>query len=133
MSRSKLSDPIDERDDIAAGEVREEQAAGSSEESSPSQAPVDNDRADDRTDPIALYLRGVGSTQLLTRVMKAVATLPPRDEAILRFRFGIGGMREHTLEEVGERFSITRERVRQIEQRALTRLRTLLPELKRDD
>ena len=43
--------------------------------------------------------------------------------------FGIGEVREHTLEELGERFSLTRERIRQIEQRALRKLRTMLAEL----
>lgn len=79
------------------------------------------------------YLRGVGSPQLLTKVMKAVALLPPREEAILRFRFGIGGEKEHTIEELAQRFSVTRRRIRQIEQSALTRLHTWLPELKRED
>ena len=43
---------------------------------------------------------------------------------MLRFRFGIGEVRDYTLEELGERFSLTRERIRQIEQRALRKLRT---------
>ena len=66
---------------------------------------------------------------LRDKVKKALVSLPPREEAILRFRFGIGEGREHTLEELGERFSLTRERIRQIEHRALRKLRTLLAEL----
>jgi RNA polymerase primary sigma factor len=56
-------------------------------------------------------------------VRKALATLPPRQEAVLRYRFGIGESRDYTLEELGDRFSVTRERVRQIEQKAIRNLR----------
>ena len=63
-----MDDSIDELDDIAIGEVDdEEQAATFSEESPPSQVPVENDRVDDKTDPVSLYLRDIGSTPLLTR------------------------------------------------------------------
>jgi RNA polymerase primary sigma factor len=61
---------------------------------------------------------------LTLEVKKVLATLPPREEMVLRFRFGIGELRDYTLEELGGRFSITRERIRQIEQKALRRLRT---------
>ncbi len=50
-------------------------------------------------------------------------TLTPREEKILRMRFGIDEARDHTLEEVGESFSLTRERIRQIETKALRKLR----------
>jgi RNA polymerase primary sigma factor len=50
-------------------------------------------------------------------------TLTPREEEIIRMRFGIGAGNEHTLEEVGQRFSLTRERIRQIEAKALRKLR----------
>jgi RNA polymerase primary sigma factor len=62
---------------------------------------------------------------LRVEVKKALAALPPRQEAVLRFRFGIGETREHTLEELGERFAVTRERIRQIEQKAIRTLRSL--------
>jgi RNA polymerase primary sigma factor len=57
--------------------------------------------------------------------MWVLATLTPREERILRMRFGIGiGMNtEHTLEEVGQQFSVTRERIRQIEAKALRKLK----------
>jgi RNA polymerase primary sigma factor len=56
-------------------------------------------------------------------IKKALATLPPRQEKVLLFRFGIGEPRDYTLEEVGEKFAVTRERIRQIEQKALRSLR----------
>ena len=55
---------------------------------------------------------------------KVLATLTPREEQILRLRFGIAQRSDYTLEEVGQRFSVTRERIRQIEAKALRKLRT---------
>jgi len=63
---------------------------------------------------------------LQREMQKALAVLPPRQEKVIRMRFGIGELREHTLEELGERFSITRERIRQIEEKALRKLRSPL-------
>jgi hypothetical protein len=54
---------------------------------------------------------------------KALATLTPREEQILRMRFGIGQKVDRTLEEVGKQFAVTRERIRQIEAKALRKLR----------
>ena len=54
---------------------------------------------------------------------KILATLSPREEQVLRLRFGIGERTDHTLEEVGARFCVTRERIRQIEAKALRKLR----------
>jgi len=51
-------------------------------------------------------------------------TLTPREEKIIRMRFGIGAGNEHTLKEVGQSFSLTRERIRQIEAKALRKLRS---------
>ena len=63
-------------------------------------------------------------TNLSEQTRKVLATLPPREEQILLMRFGIGQKTECTLEEVGKRFAVTRERIRQIEAKALRRLRT---------
>ena len=63
------------------------------------------------------------SQDLTTQVERALATLSPKEKEILRLRFGIGEEGEHTLEEVGKRFSVTRERIRQIETKALRKLR----------
>jgi RNA polymerase primary sigma factor len=60
---------------------------------------------------------------LTTQVERALATLSPKEKEILRLRFGIGEEGEHTLEEVGRRFAVTRERIRQIEAKALRKLR----------
>lgn len=54
---------------------------------------------------------------------RVLATLTPREERVLRMRFGIGMHSDHTLEEVGQQFSVTRERIRQIEAKALRKLK----------
>jgi RNA polymerase primary sigma factor len=63
------------------------------------------------------------SQDLTSQVDKALAMLSPKEKEILRLRFGIGEEGEHTLEEVGRRFAVTRERIRQIEAKALRKLR----------
>jgi len=60
---------------------------------------------------------------LTTQVERALSMLSPKEKEILRLRFGIGEEGEHTLEEVGKRFDVTRERIRQIEAKALRKLR----------
>ena len=52
-----------------------------------------------------------------------LSSLTPREERVLRMRFGIGMNTDHTLEEVGQQFSVTRERIRQIEAKALRKLK----------
>ncbi len=54
---------------------------------------------------------------------QVLATLTPREERVLRMRFGIGMNTDHTLEQVGQQFAVTRERIRQIEAKALTKLK----------
>jgi RNA polymerase primary sigma factor len=56
-------------------------------------------------------------------VTRVLASLTPREERVLRMRFGIGMNTDHTLEEVGQQFSVTRERIRQIEAKALRKLK----------
>src|SRR4029079_4169433 len=60
---------------------------------------------------------------LAEQTRKVLATLTPREEKVLRMRFGIGEKSDHTLEEVGQDFEVTRERIRQIEVKALRKLR----------
>lgn len=65
----------------------------------------------------------VASADLKERVREVLKTLAPREEKVLKMRFGIDVASEHTLEEVGKDFSVTRERIRQIEVKALRKLR----------
>jgi RNA polymerase primary sigma factor len=60
---------------------------------------------------------------LASQVERAMEPLNEREREILRLRYGIGQDRAHTLEEIGRRLSLTRERVRQLEARAITKLR----------
>ncbi|NNG47757.1 MAG: RNA polymerase sigma factor RpoD [Deltaproteobacteria bacterium] len=60
---------------------------------------------------------------LADQVKKVLGTLTPREERVLRMRFGVGEKSDHTLEEVGQDFEVTRERIRQIEAKALRKLR----------
>jgi RNA polymerase primary sigma factor len=60
---------------------------------------------------------------LSEQTRRVLATLTPREEKVLRMRFGIGEESDHTLEEVGQDFNVTRERIRQIEAKALRKLR----------
>ena len=59
----------------------------------------------------------------LVQLERSLEELPERESRILRLRFGLGHEREHTLDEIGDRFDLTRERIRQLEARALERLR----------
>ncbi len=62
-------------------------------------------------------------TNLKDTTTRVLATLTAREERVLRMRFGIGMARDHTLEEVGQQFNVTRERIRQIEAKALRKLK----------
>jgi RNA polymerase primary sigma factor len=68
-------------------------------------------------------MEAMTNMDLSKRTRQVLATLTPREEKVLRMRFGIDEEGEHTLEEVGENFSVTRERIRQIETKALRKLR----------
>ena len=60
---------------------------------------------------------------LKSKMTRVLSTLTPREERVIRMRFGIGINTDHTLEEVGQQFSVTRERIRQIEAKALRKLK----------
>jgi RNA polymerase primary sigma factor len=75
--------------------------------------------ADERNDPEAQAI----DQFLSEEIEHALRTLPPRDAKVLRLYFGLDGGREHTLEEIGGMLGVTRERVRQLRDRALKRLR----------
>jgi RNA polymerase primary sigma factor len=68
------------------------------------------------------YVHAVQNT-ISKQIMQVLNTLTPKEEEVIRLRFGIGVERNHTLEEVGIRLSLTRERVRQIEAKALRKLK----------
>jgi len=93
-----LETPVGEEDDSHLGDFIEDERAV---------APVDAALA----------------SNLRSQTRKVLSTLTPREEQVLRLRFGIGEAADLTLEEVGLRFSVTRERIRQIEAKALRKLR----------
>jgi len=63
------------------------------------------------------------NSNMAKRIQKVLSTLNEREEKILRMRFGIGEKHDHTLDEVGQYFELTRERIRQIEDKALSKLK----------
>jgi len=65
--------------------------------------------------------------KVCSEVKRALAVLTPRQEKVIRLRFGIDEKRDYTLEEVGAMFAVTRERIRQIEQKSLRILRAPKP------
>jgi RNA polymerase primary sigma factor len=67
--------------------------------------------------------RGLLNESLRREIERALATLTPREANIIRLYFGLNGKHPHTLEEIGEEFDLTRERVRQIKEKALKRLK----------
>jgi len=68
-------------------------------------------------------LQSTYSKMLIEKIEQVLDSLPPRESRILRLRYGLENGRLHTLEEVGQKFGLTRERIRQIETKALRRLR----------
>ncbi len=93
-----LEAPIGEEEDNHYGDFLEDKTRG---------APVDH----------------VANASLADQTRKVLSTLTPREEKVLRMRFGIAEKTDHTLEEVGQSFDVTRERIRQIEAKALRKLR----------
>jgi len=124
--REPTPEEIGERMDLSADKVRRvmkiakepislETPIGEEEDS------VIGDFIEDRTMPSPA--EAVMGLHLQDRTRKVLATLTPREEQVLRLRFGIGERSDHTLEEVGTHFAVTRERIRQIEAKALRKLR----------
>ena len=93
-----LETPIGEEEDSHLGDFIEDKSAVS---------------------PVAAVING----NLEDQTRRVLKTLTPREEKVLRMRFGIGEKSDHTLEEVGQDFEVTRERIRQIEAKALRKLR----------
>ena len=65
----------------------------------------------------------VNLSELKTKITKILAKLTPREERVFRMRFGIGLKTDYTLEEIGQEFSLTKDRIRQIEAKALRKLK----------
>ena len=76
-----------------------------------------------RTRSAILPIDAAIQANLRETTTRVLASLTPREERVLRMRFGIGMNTDHTLEEVGQQFSVTRERIRQIEAKALRKLK----------
>jgi RNA polymerase primary sigma factor len=95
-----LEAPIGEEEDNHYGDFLEDKAHG---------APIDI----------------VANQSLSEQTKKVLATLTSREEKVLRMRFGIGEKTDHTLEEVGQSFDVTRERIRQIEAKALEKIQAM--------
>ena len=81
--------------------------------------PLENFLSDDRPSPIDTICDDI----IKDSAARIIESLPPREAEILRLRFGLGDAGEKTLEEVGEQFKVSRERVRQLENKALRKLR----------
>ena len=79
--------------------------------------------ASPKLDLIACSIEQAIKSNLGEATTKILSTLTPREERVLRMRFGVGMNTDHTLEEVGLQFSVTRERIRQIEAKALRKLK----------
>jgi RNA polymerase primary sigma factor len=93
-----LESPVGEEDDSSLGDFIEDKSAVNPQEA-------------------------ILSHNLAENTRKILSTLSPREEQVLKMRFGIGERANHTLEEVGQDFDVTRERIRQIEAKALRKLR----------
>ena len=74
---------------------------------------------DDADQPLEVVFREIRREELF----RVLDSLPERDRKVLELRFGLKGERPRTLEEVGERFGVTRERIRQVEAKTLNRLK----------
>lgn len=121
-----LDAPIDREVSTLLGRVDEalEEALSENDET----AFIDNDHSfclqDHIMDPNAIDPEEHAiEAGLATQVDRAISTIKPKEERVLRKRFGIGEREDHTLEEIGKLYNLTRERIRQIQAKGLRRLR----------
>jgi RNA polymerase primary sigma factor len=132
LGREPTPEEIGDELDIPAKQVRQLQTAGIRPASL--DAPLGDDDSNRIADVIAderatnpyEELEGKANADM---VRKVIAILDPREMTILRYRFGLDGGGEKTLEEVGEKFGVTRERIRQIQNVALKKLRRKIEKL----
>jgi RNA polymerase primary sigma factor len=126
LGREPAPEEIAERMGLTADRVR--RALGVTREPISLETPVGEDEDSYLGDFIedeatVSPLEAVIESGMRRQTVRVLGTLTPREEQVLRMRFGIGERTDHTLEEVGVRFSVTRERIRQIESKALRKLR----------
>jgi RNA polymerase primary sigma factor len=126
LGREPTAEEIGERMDLPASKVRKIMKIA--QEPISLETPIgeeeDSHLGDFIEDKSAVSpIEAVISSNLREQTGKVLRTLTPREELVLRMRFGVGDGSEHTLEEVGRSFNVTRERIRQIESKALRKLR----------
>ncbi|MCY4554953.1 MAG: RNA polymerase sigma factor RpoD [Chloroflexi bacterium] len=129
LGRAPAPEEIAERTGIPLERVKKALAAAAAAEPVSLETPLGGDDGDLRLgdliedeDAVQPLDAAIGS-DLRDTMSRILGTLTPREERVLRMRFGIGTKSDHTLAEVGQQFSVTRERIRQIEARALRRLK----------
>ena len=129
LGRAPAPEEIAERTGISPERVRRALKAATAAEPMSLETPLGGSDGDLRLgdliedeDAVQPFDAAVGSN-LRDTMSRLLGTLTPREERVLRMRFGIGTKSDHTLEEVGDQFSVTRERIRQIEARALRKLK----------
>jgi RNA polymerase primary sigma factor len=120
--------PVDIAARMGVPVARVEQVLSMVQEPTSLDAPVGEDGDTTLSDliraPGAIDPQAAAEASALQRIVgEALSDLTPREQRILRMRFGIGGTTDHTLEEIGKEFGVTRERIRQIEAKALEKLR----------
>ena len=129
LGRAPAPEEIAERMRMPLDRVQKALAAAAAAEPVSLETPLGGDDGDLRLgdliedeDAVQPLDAAVGS-DLRDTMSRLLGTLTPREERVLRMRFGIGTKSDHTLDEVGRQFSVTRERIRQIEARALRRMK----------
>ncbi len=129
LGRAPAPEEIAERMRIPLHRVQKALAAAAAAEPVSLQTPLGGDDGDLRLgdliedeDAVHPLDAAIGS-DLRDTVSRLLGTLTPREERVLRMRFGIGTRSDHTLDEVGRQFSVTRERIRQIEAGALRKMK----------
>ena len=129
FGRTPAPEEIAERTGLPLDRVQKALAAAAAAEPMSLETPLGGDDGDLRLgdliedeDAVQPLEAAIGS-DLRDTVSRLLGTLAPREERVLRMRFGIGTKSDHTLGEVGQQLSVTRERIRQIEARALRKLK----------
>ena len=129
LGRAPAPEEIAERMRMPLERVQKALAAAAAAEPVSLETPLGGDDGDLRLgdliedeDAVQPLDAAIGS-DLRDTMSRVLGTLTPREERVLRMRFGIGTKSDHTLQEVGDQFSVTRERIRQIEARALRKMK----------